>query len=239
MKNSFVAFFDILGFKNLVEKNSHEELQEIYNECLYESLDMSEKYTSLILKMITPSEEMETLEIKTYVISDSIIFVQDSLTQRGLLHLIAYCQILIGSSISDGIPIRGGLSFGPVTIDNKRGTTIFGLGLTKAYNLESKQQWAGGIIDPECFDIVPKQNADLINQLISNKKNPLITKYQVPLKDGTFKDELVFDWTIYSLLKDEKNVRDSFVKYNKEITQDVQFKIDNTVKFFNDTKQVK
>ena len=41
MKNSFVAFFDVLGFKNLVEKNSHEELMDIYDFGLYESIEQS------------------------------------------------------------------------------------------------------------------------------------------------------------------------------------------------------
>lgn len=236
MKNSFVAFFDILGFKNMVEKNSHEDLMEIYETGLYECLDNSEEATNLILGMITPPNEMESLKIKIYVISDSIIFIQDNLTQRGLLYIISYCRMLIGSAMADGIPIRGGLSFGPVTVQNKRGTTIVGEGLTKAYNLENKQQWAGGIIDKECFDIVPKENVNIIELLIKNKKNPIITNYYVPMKDGTSKEELVFDWTIYELIKNDNDIISSFGKHNKEINDDVKTKIDNTVKFFNETK---
>ena len=121
----------------------------------------------MILKAITPVEDMESLKIKIYVISDSIIFIQENLTQRGLLYIISYCRMLIGTTMADGIPIRGGLSYGPVSVEEKRGTTIVGLGLTKAYNIESKQQWAGGIVDKECFDIVPKDNRDLINYLSS------------------------------------------------------------------------
>lgn len=236
MKDSFVAFFDILGFKNMVEKNSHEELMVIYNDSLYESLDFAEKATNMVFTMITPPDELESLKIKMYVISDSIIFIQDVITQRGLLYIISYCRSLIGSAMADGIPIRGGLSFGPITVENKRGTTVVGLGLTKAYNLESKQQWAGGIVDKECFDIVPKENTDLINHLINNKKNPIITKYNVPLKDGTSKEELVMDWTIYEMIKNENNIREAFSMHNKEINEDVQIKIENTVKFYNEVK---
>ena len=75
MKNSFVAFFDVLGFKNLVEKNSHEELMDIYDFGLYESINQAEKMTNLILKAITPANELESLQVKIYVISDSIIFI--------------------------------------------------------------------------------------------------------------------------------------------------------------------
>lgn len=239
MKNSFVAFFDVLGFKNMVEKNSHEYLMDIYDFGLYESLDQAENMTNTILRLITPENELESLKVKIYVISDSVIFIQENLTQRGLLYIISYCRILIGMAIADGIPIRGGLSYGPVSIDDKRGTTIVGLGLTKAYNIESKQQWAGGIIDKECFEIVPKERIDLVDHLIKNKENPIITDYNVPLKDGTSKKELVFDWTIYNLIKSEDDIRKSFLKHNKEVNQSVQVKIENTVKFFNDIKNTK
>lgn len=236
MKNSFVAFFDVLGFKNLVEKNSHEDLIDIYEFGLYKSLDISEEYTNLIFKYITPENELDTLKVKIYVISDSVIFIQEDMSERGLLYIISYCRMLIGSALADGIPIRGGLSFGPVTIDNRRGTTVVGLGLTKAYNLESKQQWAGGIIDKECFEIVTKKTSGFLDGLINNKKNPIIAKYNVPLKDGTFNEELVFDWTIYNLIKNEDFIKQAFSKHNKEIIPEVESKIENTITFFNEMK---
>jgi hypothetical protein len=237
MKNSFVAFFDVLGFKNLVDKNSHEELMDIYDFGLYESIHQAEQVTNLVLGAITPADEMETLKIKIFVISDSIIFIQDKLTQRGLLYIISYCRMLIAATMADGIPIRGGLSYGPISVDDKRGTTVVGMGLTKAYNIESKQQWAGGIIDRKCFDIVPKDNQDMLNQLLNDKEHPLITEYNVQMKDGSFSKELVFDWTIYTLIKNEDDVRNSFLRHNKEVNDSVQNKIENTVKFYNDTKK--
>ncbi|RYX99707.1 single-stranded-DNA-specific exonuclease RecJ, partial [bacterium] len=77
MKNSFVAFFDILGFKNLVEKNSHEDLLEIYQESLYESLDLTDKYSNPIYTAISPEQEKDSSSIRIFVISDSIILVQE------------------------------------------------------------------------------------------------------------------------------------------------------------------
>lgn len=220
----------------MVEKNSHEELMEVYDFGLYKSLEIAEETTNMILGMITPPEELESLKIEIYVISDSIIFIQDTLTQRGLLYILSYCRMLIGSCLADGIPIRGALSFGPVSVENKRGTTVVGLGLTKAYNLEAKQQWAGGIVDKECFEIIPKENQDLVNHLINNKKNPIITKYNVPQKDGSIKEELAMDWTIYQLIKSPEDIRAAFSKHNKEINDDVEVKIKNTIKFFNHIK---
>ena len=57
MKNSFVAFFDILGFENLVKKNKHEDLMELYNDSLYETLDLTDNIFSPIYNVITPEAE--------------------------------------------------------------------------------------------------------------------------------------------------------------------------------------
>lgn len=236
MKNSFVAFFDVLGYKNLVEKNTHEELLDLYDFCLYKSLDLAENATNVVLGMITPPKELESLKIEKYVISDSIIFIQNTLTQRGLLYIISYCRMLIGCAMADGIPIRGAVSYGPVSVANKRGTTIFGLGLTKAYNLESKQQWAGGIVDRKCFEIVPEETHNIIDKLINDKTNPILTEYNVPMKNGVLSKELAMDWTIYSLIKNEENVRNAFARHHKDINPEVLIKINNTVEFYNKVK---
>ncbi len=237
MKNSFVAFFDVLGFKNLVEKNSHEKLMDIYDSALYKSISEVEQMTNMVLGAITPLKEMESLKIKIYVISDSIIFIQENLTQRGLLYIISYCRLLIGATMADGIPIRGGLSYGPISVGDRRGTTVVGKGLTNAYNIESKQNWAGGIIDRKCFEIVPKDNQNLVNHLLNDKEHPIIKEYNVPMRDESFSKEFVFDWTIYDLIKNEDDVKNSFLKHNKEVNDSIQKKIDNTVKFYNETKK--
>ncbi len=241
MKNSFVAFFDILGFKNMVEKNSHEDLMEIYEEYLYENLNLTENLFDPIYQIITPESEKKSLDIRTFVISDSIILVQNDMSQRGFLNLVAKCQVLLSSSLSDGIPLRGALSYGPVTIiENQRGTTIVGRGLTKAYTLESIQQWSGGIIDKECFDLFPGVNAQqFIQKLIENKENPLIIKYNIPLKENKFVSGFGFNWPQYNLLKNENDVLCAFTKHKKEVASEKEkLMIENTIKYFLHGKKI-
>lgn len=241
MKYSFVAFFDILGFKNLVEKNKHEDLMELYNDSLYETLDLTDSIFSPIYNVITPEAEKDSLDIKTFVISDSIILIQNNFSQRGLLNLIAKCQALVSMAMSDGIPVRGGISFGPVSvIQNKRGTTIVGRGLTKAYTIEASQQWSGGVIDKECFDLFPYANGkDFIQKLLENKENPLIIKYNVPLKESKFKVGYCINWPQNRLLKNENDIRSAFIKHKKEISSEKeQTIVENSVKFFIHVKKL-
>jgi len=241
MKNSFVAFFDILGFKNLVEKNSHKDLMDIYNETLYENLNLTDKIFNPIHKIFTPETEQDSLDIQTFVISDSIILIQNDMSKRGFLNLIAKSQVLLSNSLADGIPLRGAISFGPVTvIQNVKGTSIVGLGLTKAYSLENKQQWSGGIIDKECFGLFPGEKAEtFIETLLSNKKNPLIIKYNIPLKENKFISGYGFNWPQFALLKEESQVIAAFTKHKKEIiSEKEQLMIDNTVKYFKHAKSI-
>ncbi len=241
MKNSFVAFFDILGFKDLVEKNEHENLLELYNDSLNVTLDLTDNIFSPIYNLITPEAEKDSLDIKTFVISDSIILVQNNLSQRGLLNLIAKCQALVSITMSDGIPVRGGLSFGPVSIiQNKRGTTIVGRGLTKAYAIEATQQWSGGVIDKECFELFPYINGkDFIKKLLEDKMNPLIIKYNIPLKESKFKVGYCINWPQNRLLKNEEDIRSAFIKHKKEISSEKeQAIVDNSVKFFVHVKKL-
>jgi hypothetical protein len=241
MKNSFVAFFDILGFNNIVEKNNHEDLIALYNYSLYETLDLTDNIITPIHRFITPEAEKESLDIMSFVISDSIILVQNNYTQRGLLNLIAKSQALASIAMSDGIPVRGGISFGPVTVlQNKRGTTIVGSGLTKAYKIEVSQQWSGGIVDKECFDLFPFVNGkDLIQKLLEDKVNPLIIKYNVPLKASKFKVGYCINWPQNRLLKNEEDIRAAFLKHKKEIPTEKEKEIvENSVKFFKHVRNL-
>ena len=114
----------------------------------------------------------------------------------------------MSSSLADGIPLRGGISYGPVSIiENKRGTTIVGLGLTKAYNLESSQQWSGGVVDKECFELFKGETGDsIIQTLLSDKLNPLIIKYNIPLKDFKFKIGYGFCWPKFNSIKNVDDI---------------------------------
>ena len=163
------------------------------------------------------------------------IFIQNSLTEGGLLYLISYCKVFLSALLSDGIPLRGAISHGPISIiTNKRGTTIFGLGLTKAYILESIQQWAGTIVDRDVFNLLPKtRNTLIVDRLLKNKTNPLIVEYDVPIKEGKIRKEYVLDWTDYNLIKSQESIRTAFSNHKKDCGRDkVQLMIENTIDFY-------
>ena len=240
MNKSFVAFFDILGFKALVSNNSHEELLEIYDFALYDTL----KSMIPILKTIygifpqLGTREIDTLEI--YIISDSIIIVQKDTSTKGFLYLLAVSKIILSSAMGGGIPLRGGISVDEVSvIKNEYGTTILGKGLTKAYEIERNQSWSGAIVSKECFKFLKETDSkDLAERLIKAVGEILIRKYNVPSKNGKT-EEYVLEWTNYNLIKSENDIILAFSQHNKSTDSlRIQTIIENTIKFYRWMKNI-
>lgn len=226
MENKFVGFFDILGFKNLVEKNSHEKLVKIYQEVLLDTVSEIKRLGLELHK--NDVSALKSLEsIKQFIISDSIILLQDDCTHRGLFFITLQAKVLLQMAMDEGIPLRGSISVGPVTILESFGTTIIGQGLVNAYTLENIQNWSGAIIDDKCFQIHQRDNAFL--ELL-NIKTPMFANYTVPTKKLENKDYNVINW-----VKDNqtlKEIEESFMRHGKELVQEKEKQIvTNTLKF--------
>lgn len=226
MENKFVAFFDILGFKNLVERNSHEKLVKIYQEVLLDTVSEIKRLGLEIHK--NDKTALKALEsIKQFIISDSIILIQNDCTHRGLFFITLQAKVLLQMAMEEGIPLRGAISVGPVTILESFGTTIIGQGLVNAYSLEGIQNWSGAIIDDKCFKIHPKDNLFLE---ILDVKTPLFGIYKVPTKLQEVKDYHVINW-----VKDNQTLKEigkAFLKHGKELNQEKEIQlVSNTLEF--------
>lgn len=226
MENKFVAFFDILGFKNLVEKNSHEKLVEIYQEVLLDTVSEIKRLGLEIHK--DDKTALKSLEsIKQFIISDSIILIQEDCTHRGLFFITLQAKVLLQMAMEEGIPLRGAISIGPTTILESFGTTIIGQGLVNAYSFEAMQNWSGAIIDDKCFQIHPN---DKLFLEILDMKTPLFAIYKVPTKLQEDKDYHVINWVKDNQTLDE--IEKSFLKHGKELNQEKEKQLVlNTLEF--------
>ncbi|NPD47325.1 hypothetical protein [Lentimicrobium sp. S6] len=218
-----------------MSRNSHEDLLEIYDFALYDTIETVLPMLKLIYGIMPTlgTKEIDTLEI--YIISDSVIIIQKDTSMKGFLYLLAISRILLSSSIGGGIPLRGGISVDEVSVlKNEYGTTILGKGLTKAYEIENTQSWAGAIVSHECFEFLKEPEAKgLANRLCNVNNDILIRKFDVPFRNGTKENKYVIEWTNYDLIKSEQDVISSFSKHNKNCESErVQTIIKNTVGFY-------
>jgi len=118
-KSGYVAFLDILGFKELLSKPNHAKIIGDMVDALRERVEYDEKhYTRL-----------------AYIsISDSIIITADDGEGLGLVRKIAQVQTAL---LKQGFAVRGAISHGPIlTYSGTMGRNIFGKTYLSAYQAE-------------------------------------------------------------------------------------------------------
>lgn len=245
--STFIAFLDILGFKDIVDNNSHEDLIKIFEDIIEKNYEFT---ISLLAKATVKEKDKveESYQINSMLVSDSLIFWTDNNSPMSLTYLILTVQQLLHYGIGKGIPLRGTITMGPLffkkntynTNKENFSTILIGKGFTDAYTNESKQNWSGCIITKECverFEKISSQKSGVMQFDFFLKKKILI-KYNVPYKDGLFKNEYAIDWVNFHK-KDcftEDKIRNSFSKHKKPVDKpEVESKILNTIKFFAET----
>lgn len=185
----YVAFIDILGFKQLLESNiSCEEIHTIFDFLQENARTTIGADGNTILAFD---------EVKYYLMSDSIILYIRSDIEDALLALVETCLMLQLKLILRERPIliRGGIAKGELFVDDR---VIYGKALTAAYQLENSVATTPRIV----FN----------KELISNKTGGLIFKkwwvHTVTRKDN---DELYYVHYLSKLHMDKNSdIPDAF-----------------------------
>lgn len=250
MKEKYVAYLDILGFKDLVANNSPERVYELYDKVF------TEVFTHALvggqLQLISEGGETsfaydpKSIDVNSLIVSDSIILWTNDTSVDSFIRILVTVKFVLNYMYKTGIPLRGAIVKGHLdkitkTLESKRDnsvTTLIGSGLVKAYSLEGEQEWSGCMVDKECIDFyeqivyegVAKHDAPHIEFLVGQS---LLLKYPVPKKNNLTEDEYVIDWiTMGHTTIPGTNVEGRFSEYEKGIVSDkVKKMIQNTVQF--------
>ncbi|WP_077531056.1 hypothetical protein [Vreelandella utahensis] len=129
-RDSYVAFLDILGMKELI-KRPYGDLRAIFNA----AESGRELYSRIQIPGGSPfiSEE----HLKMTIMSDALVLSIDSEIGYAFSKLIGFSSYLISSLLNAlDIPVflRGGIARGPIYQDSN---TVFGPGLVGAYTIEN------------------------------------------------------------------------------------------------------
>lgn len=249
----FVLFLDILGFRDLIENNTLEEIKKIYENQVIQTIGPALQLASLVygfpisLKFAVDGTVLkDTIQeiFEIHIMSDSIIIWTKDTENITLMKLLGFTSVFIQKTFILGVPLRGAISKGNVSelttpVNNILQSCVIGNGIVNAYKLEGKQNWMGCIVDPICFRGMPMGYVEL---LIS-KKNSSVVKYKVPIKKrnikgkiiGDFESNYVINWTnVPGLIQNDiKFFEDNFSRFEKSITnKDTKYKIKNTFNFY-------
>lgn len=159
----FVAFFDILGFKDMVLKHGHEDVLKML-EKLKKTTDRLESniWTEALNKKLSTSFSEDQTNSITF--SDSLILFSKGDTIEDCTKIMLDSYFVIKNALKDNILIKGALSFGKVTVDFNK-SLFFGQPIIDAYLLHE---------DLHMLEVVLDHNAE--NQAGTFKKNEVIPK---------------------------------------------------------------
>ncbi len=220
-----VVFLDVLGFKNIIDHTPLHELASKYEYMITSSEKMNRPYLSNeTTPRLFPDHQKNKPWCKRYIFSDSIILISLGDDPVSFLKLIVYARKLLQSLLAMRLPARGGIAFGELH-ENSGLNVVLGKALTRAYELERKQQWIGVAIEKELEQIFPEVFS-LIIKPDSGIAKDIFLRYPVPFKDGSTKLLHTLNWRFNLIV--EKGTRSLF---NKTDDKEVQTKIENTLEY--------
>jgi len=172
----FVCFLDIMGFKDMVMRNSHDKIYKMLE-------DFSKDRATLESSNLPAGYEPESM--KTVSFSDSIvIFTKNDSIQ--CLELMTFAvSWLFGKAMQSGIPLKGAMSHGEMSVNISR-QIFFGQPLIDAYLLEEDLAFYGVVIHNTVEKIINQNSESLLGR---NRYLDCL----VPFKSGKIK-HYILDW---------------------------------------------
>lgn len=171
-----IAFLDILGFKDLVDKSVVDPAERLV---LYKMLhhDHSAHYSSLFSSPLTTPDGIPSSppSMRTTVFSDSIVSSFEAADNPSHI-LIAICDIFCGFCANNFF-LRGGFSSGELFHE---GNVLFGPAMNEAYRLENTAIYPRIVIDPK---LVYNFNST-IRMRAPNEKRTIVYEYQFVRRDS-------------------------------------------------------
>ena len=226
MSKGFLAFFDILGFKNGVMG--------------FDCMRYVQNYLDILKRIIEPIQSQHKDEVHILAVSDSIIVTTIGRTQP--VDFFQICSELFFELVASGVPVRGAISHGMYkreAVAGGRGNVfIAGPALVEAYELEKNQEWVGIAVAPSTHTAL----FDFFNNWSwTPPQSQLATYFQfienLPIKAGKEKSIDLASFVLYPRRsQDSEYVDKKFVESLKRmifgtIDPCIRQKYDSTLKF--------
>ncbi len=209
----FVAFFDIMGFKDLVLKTQHERIFDLLKI-------LSESRANLESKNLTELDNgLKLGQTKSFTFSDSIFLFTKTDSSEDAFKILLDCIHIMHKSLEHQIPIKGAISFGKITLDLNN-SIYFGQPIIDAFLLQEDLQLYSVIADHSFQKKIQDKNIGELDAIFSF--------YKAPLKSGKAN---------HYILKPSLQLREKTIDYLNNLYRTVSGKprqyIDNTIDFIN------
>lgn len=220
--NRFVGMIDIMGFKDLVSRNSHEKVYKMM-------LKVSEAMTNTQFWYGTDFDKndnpLEKVIFMTY--SDSIIVYSQNNSAECADMFIGCMSGLSEELFKNGVPHKGSVAFGKMTVDFDN-AIFFGQPLIDAYLIQDELQFYG---------TVAHSTAEF-NKNFKNDDN--VIEYNCPFKTGTANHLTITPGSFITKdpidIKEIEKLTKSIQKLKINTSGGLRNYIDNTLKYIEYSK---
>ena len=241
-KECYVAFLDILGFKEICLERASKEILKIFHDIKQIGNELKECH-------ITISRSKEAIQnlhdnLYFYIMSDSIVLAIDCKLEGSYDFLLVCCKTIQRKLLFDHkILLRGGVSKGCFYGDQD---IMFGEGLINAYNIEKKAEVPRVCVDKKITDDPPKNYLKVsvlnkaFNLLEEDKENDIFFVNYIEDDDYTNDGKMdkfseIVDSGYDKIKKQSKETEKLTVKYNwlKDYHKKVKYEHNERVNWEN------
>lgn len=212
INNRFVAYFDILGFKDYVFSNSTDEIHKML----------------INLNKILPNdkdEEIDESSILCTTFSDSIFIFTKSDSIAEFRNFIQFIRRFMRTSIRRNIPLKASIAYGEIVAYKDR--KIFcGKPIVNAFLLQEDLQYMGIVVHHSVEDYIIKKS-----KYLNVRYKSYFKEIETPFKYG-YRNHLNIDYTILAL-NTSAEMRAKVEKRKRITSGNPRKYIDNTLKIFD------
>lgn len=152
--SSIVAYLDILGFRNRVEKTTNDpgKIQEVYE------LLSNPKSHILTLNSLHQTSELESIKkLQVCMFSDTIVLSYPEVSADLLHFMVQHVALFQMGIIENGSFLRGAIVIGD---HYQEGDLLFGPAIIKAFDMEKLASWPRVLIDPNALNELTPEDMD-------------------------------------------------------------------------------
>jgi hypothetical protein len=174
----FVGFVDVMGFKDMVARKTHEEVGEVLNAMVF----MKDILSRLIVAEGAISNgKVDKGRVKSISFSDSVLFITRDDSIESLSVLCGIMQIFHEAALQRTAPTKGAISMGRFTADFDN-SLFYGQPLIDAYELQDFVHYYGIVADNKIDEYLLKQHR--AGKIETEEINRYFFRIPTPMKSG-------------------------------------------------------
>ena len=251
LDKTYIAFLDILGFKELVRQNPHEDLIKIYDNLFSVANGLALSSGQFVSIKTDDGRSYSTPDyskasVNSLIVSDSVLFWTNDDSPQSFIDILVCTGKLLSNAIFMGLPMRGSLGIGPLSfrlsvIRNNPSiitSSLFGLSVVNAYEKEALLDWSGCFISSDCLEyyksLIESPTYSREWQIESLIKTHYLLSTEVPDKNNVSHPCIAVNWPRMNRSRiTEDQVRQSFTQHKKSANDSTKRKISNTLSFLS------